>query len=175
MTEGVVAGAGPRGAERIVQPRSPRGTWTMAGCFLARLVEEALIGRSLIPDSIVHATPSFEFIGSIADSATDGTVVHVPPIAFQPMAADDVADAVVRIAVGAPRDGIVEVGGPERLRFDEVVRRVLAARQDPRDVVADPAAGYFGIAVSERSLVPDEGAMLGDILLDGRLRQSIHP
>jgi len=147
-------------------------TKTTAGYFLAKLVEEALIRTSSIPYSIVHATQFFEFIKSIADSATEGTTVRLPPVLFQPMAADDVAKAVSRVAVGAPVNGIVEVGGPETFQFDEAVRRALAAMNDPRTVIADPSATYFGIAVGERSLVPGDGAMVGEIGLDDWLRQT---
>lgn len=145
---------------------------TTAGYFRAKLAQEALIQASSIPYSIVHATQFFEFMESIADSATDGGTVHLPPVLFQPMAADDVAKAVGRVAVGAPANGIVEVGGPEQFRFDEVIRRVLVAKNDPREVVTDPGAGYFGIAVSERTLVPGDGAMLGEIRLDDWLREA---
>jgi uncharacterized protein YbjT (DUF2867 family) len=147
-------------------------TTTTAGYFLAKLVEEALIRTSGIPYSIVHATQFFEFISSIADVSTVGGVVRVPPILFQPMAADDVAAGVGRVAVGPPVNGIVEIGGPDQLRFEDVVRRVLAAADDPREVIADPKATYFGITVSERTLVPAEGARLGEIRLDDWLRQS---
>jgi uncharacterized protein YbjT (DUF2867 family) len=147
-------------------------TKTTAGYFLAKLVEEALIRTSEIPYSIVHATQFFEFIKSIADVATDGSTVRLPPVAFQPMAAEDVAKAVGRVAVGAPVNGIVEVGGPETFPFDEAIRRALAAMQDPRTVVADPSATYYGIAVGERSLVPGDGAMVGEIRLDDWLRQT---
>ena len=98
--------------------------------------------------------------------------VRLPPVAFQPMAAADVAKAVARTAVGAPVNGIVEVGGPETFPFDEAIRRALAAMNDPRTVVADPSATYYGIAVGERSLVPDDGAMVGEIRLDDWLREA---
>ena len=145
---------------------------TTAGYFRAKLAQEAMIQASSIPYSIVHATQFFEFIKSIADDATEGGTLRLPSVLFQPMASDDVADAVSRVAVGAPVNGIVETGGPEQLRFDEVIRRVLAAGNDPRDVVTDPNAGYFGIGVSERTLVPGDGASLGEIRLDEWLRQS---
>jgi uncharacterized protein YbjT (DUF2867 family) len=145
---------------------------TTAGYFRAKLTQEKLIRASGIPYSIVHATQFFEFVTSIADEATDGRTVHVPPILFQPMAADDVAAGVGRVAVGAPVNGIVEIGGPEQFRFEDVVRRVLAAADDQRQVVADPKASYFGITVTERSLVPGDGAEFGRIRLDDWLRQS---
>jgi uncharacterized protein YbjT (DUF2867 family) len=147
-------------------------TTTTAGYFLAKLVEEALIRTSGIPYSVVHATQFFEFISSIADVSTDGGVVRVPAVLFQPMAADDVAAGVGRVAVGSPVNDIVEIGGPEHLRFEDVVRRVLAAADDPREVIADPKARYFGITVTERTLVPGEGARLGEIRLDDWLRAS---
>ena len=145
---------------------------TTAGYFQAKLAQEELIRESAIPYSIVHATQFFEFISSIADASTDGGVVRVPPVLFQPMAADDVAAGVGRVAVGEPVNGIVEIGGPEQLRFEDVVRRVLTAAEDQREVVADPEASYFGITVTERTLVPDDGARLGEIRLDEWLRES---
>jgi len=145
---------------------------TTAGYFRAKLAQEAMIQASSIPYSIVHATQFFEFIKSIADDATESGTVRLPSVLFQPIASDDVANAVSRVAVGEPVNGIVETGGPEQLRFDEVIRRVLAAGNDPRDVVTDPNAGYFGIGVSERTLVPGDGASLGEIRLDEWLRQS---
>ena len=145
---------------------------TTAGYFRAKLTQEELIRASGIPYSIVHATQFFEFISSIADASTDGGVVRVPPVLFQPMAAEDVAAGVGRVAVGAPVNDIVELGGPEQLRFEDAVRRVLAAADDQREVVADPKATYYGITVTERSLVPAEGARLGAIRLDDWVRQS---
>jgi uncharacterized protein YbjT (DUF2867 family) len=143
-----------------------------AGYFRAKLAQEELIRGSGLPYSIVHATQFFEFISSIADASTDGGVARIPPIAFQPMAADDVATGVGRAAVGAALNEIVEIGGPEQLRFEDVVRRVLAAADDPREVIADPRADYFGISVTERTLVPGDDARLGGIRLDDWLRQS---
>jgi uncharacterized protein YbjT (DUF2867 family) len=145
---------------------------TIAGYFLAKVAQESLIEASSIPYSIVHATQFFEFIKSIADDSTDSGVVRVPPVLFQPMAADDVASGVARVAVGAPVNGIVEIGGPEQFRFEEPVRRVLAAADDPREVVTDANAGYFGATVSERTLVPGDGARLGEIRLDDWLREA---
>ena len=145
---------------------------TTAGYFLAKLVEEALIKTSGIPYSIVHATQFFEFIKSIADTATDGSTVRLPPVAFQPMAAADVATAVARTAVAAPVNGIVEVGGPDKFRFDEAIRHALVAMNDPRTVVADASATYYGITVGGRTLVPGDGAMVGEIHLDDWLRET---
>jgi uncharacterized protein YbjT (DUF2867 family) len=148
---------------------------TTAGYFLAKQAQEELMRASAMPFSIVHATQFFEFITSIADVSTDAGVVRVPPVLFQPMAADDVASGVGRVAVGAPTNDIVEIGGPEQFRFDEPVRRVLAAADDPREVVTDPNASYFGITVTDRTLVPGDGARLGEIRLDDWLRQSTAP
>jgi uncharacterized protein YbjT (DUF2867 family) len=145
---------------------------TTAGYFLAKLAQEAMIQASGMPYSIVHATQFFEFIKSIADASTVEGVVRLPPVAFQPMAAEDVGAGVGRVAIGAPATGIVEIGGPELFRFDEPVRRVLAAASDPREVVTDPDAGYYGITVTERSLVPGDAARLGGIRLDTWLHES---
>jgi len=131
-----------------------------SGYFRAKIAQEELITEGPVPFSIVHATQFFEFVGGIADmSTTDGTV-RLAPVLFQPMAADDVAAAVGRVAVGPPVNGIVEVGGPEQFRLDELVRQTLTARQDPREVVTDPEAPYSGAHVTERTLVPDDGALL---------------
>jgi len=149
------------GTERI--PDSPY--------LRAKAAQEALIKRGGIPYSIVHATQFFEFVKRIADDATVGTTVRVPPVLFQPMAADDVATAVGRVAVGAPVNGTVEVAGPQQFRFDELIRRGLAAYNDPREVVADPHARYFGAELGERSLIPWGEARLGDIRFDEWLGQ----
>jgi uncharacterized protein YbjT (DUF2867 family) len=146
---------------------------TSAGYFRAKLAQERLITASTIPFSIVHATQFFEFCAAIADSATEGTTVRLPPVRFQPMAADDVAAAVARAALGSPSNAVVEVGGPEQFRFDDAIRQVLTARGDPREVVADSGAGYYGIAVDERTLVPGEGAILGEIRLADWLRDTV--
>jgi uncharacterized protein YbjT (DUF2867 family) len=145
---------------------------TTAGYFLAKASQEAAIQASGIPYSIVHATQFFEFIKAIADVSTDGEVVRLPPVLFQPMAAEDVAAGVSRAAIGAPVNGIVEIGGPEQFQFDEAVRRVLAAADDPREVMTDANARYYGITVTERTLVPDDGATLGEIRLDDWIRES---
>ena len=124
-----------------------------------------------MPYSIVRATQFFEFIKRIADDATDGTTVRVPPVLIQPMAADDVAKAVARIAVGAPLNGRIEVAGPQAFRFDELIREGLRAGNDPREVVLDPHARYFGAELDERALVPGDGARLGEIHLQQWLGQ----
>jgi uncharacterized protein YbjT (DUF2867 family) len=131
------------------------------GYFRAKLAQEKLIKSSPIPYSIVHATQFFEFVKGIADGSTDGKTVHLPPVLIQPMAAEDVASAVCRVALGSPLNGTLEIGGPEQFRLDEFVRRGLAARKDPRNVVADPQARYTGIKVGETTLVPGGDARLG--------------
>ena len=143
-----------------------------SGFFRAKLVQEDLIKASSVPYTIVRATQFFEFIEKIADLSTDGSTVRLPPVLFQPMAGDDVADAVGTIAMSSPVNGTLEIGGPEQFRLDEAVRRELAARQDRREVVADPGARYYGIQVSERTLVPNKDARLGQTRLDNWLRQT---
>jgi len=144
-----------------------------SGYMRAKVAQESLIKGSSIPYSIVHATQFFEFVKSIAAAATDGNQVRIPPVLFQPMASDDVAIAVSGVAVGAPSNGTVEIGGPERLRFDEFIRRGLKAQNDPREVVADPQARYFGATLTERSLVPGEKAQLGKTRFEDWLRQPV--
>ena len=139
---------------------------TTAGYFRAKLTQEEMIRASGIPYSIVHATQFFEFITSIADDATDGRIVRVPPILFQPMAADDVAAGVARVAVGASVNGFVEIGGPEQFRFEDVVRRVLAAARRSTPGGCRPKRPLLRDTVTERTLVPGDGARLGEIRLD---------
>jgi len=143
-----------------------------SGYMRAKVAQEQLIQESSIPYSIVRATQFFEFVNRIADSATEGNTVRLPPVRFQPMAADDVASVVSRVAMGAPSNGIVEVGGPEQFRFDELLRIGLNARNDQRDVIADPHARYFGTELSDLSLVPGNDALLGEIRFQDWLRQS---
>ena len=143
-----------------------------SGYLLAKIAQEKLIKESSIPYSIVRATQFFEFATRIADSATDGNTVRLPSVGFQPMAADDVASAVCRVATGSPLNGIVEIGGPEQFRFNEFINRGLSARKDPRVVIADPHARYFGTELSERSLVPGDGAQLGETRFEDWLSRS---
>jgi uncharacterized protein YbjT (DUF2867 family) len=144
-----------------------------SGYMRAKVVQEKLIEDSSIPYSIVRATQFFEFVNRIADSATEGNTVRLPPVRFQPMAADDVASAVSKVAMGSPLNGIVEVAGPEQFRFDELVRLGLSARNDPREVIADPHARYFGTELSEYSLVPvNDDALPGEIRFEDWLSQS---
>lgn len=137
-----------------------------SGYFRAKLAQEQLIQSSSIPYTIVHATQFFEFVSGIADDATDGNTVRLPPALIQPMAADDVASALARVAVAPPLNGIVEIAGPDQFRLDELIRGVLAARSDPREVVTDPHARYFGIAPSERTLLAGDDASLGATRFD---------
>jgi uncharacterized protein YbjT (DUF2867 family) len=134
---------------------------TESGYFRAKLAQEQLIQNSSIPYTIVHATQFFEFVNGIADAATHGETVRLPPALIQPMAADDVACALARIAVGSPQNRIVEIAGPDQFRLDELIRDVLGARDDPREVITDPNARYFGITPGERTLLPDDNAHLG--------------
>lgn len=133
-----------------------------SGYMRAKIAQEKLIKESSIPYSIVRATQFFEFLKGIADSATEGNTVRLPSVGFQPLAADDVASEVAKVAVGSPLNGIVELAGPEQFRFDEFISRGLSARKDPREVIADPHARYFGTELSEYSLVPGNDARLGE-------------
>jgi uncharacterized protein YbjT (DUF2867 family) len=142
------------------------------GYFRAKLAQEKLIVASGIPYTIIRATQFMEFLGGIADTSADGNVVRLPPVLFQPIAADDVAAIVAEVALAPPRNGVVEIAGPERASFNEIVARYLKAVGDPREVVRDPEARYFGGRVEERSLVPLAEARLGRIGLDEWLRRS---
>jgi uncharacterized protein YbjT (DUF2867 family) len=149
------------GTERI--PDSPY--------LRAKNAQEMLIKGGGIPYSIVHATQFFEFIKRIGDEATDGTTVRLPPVFIQPMAADDVVKAVGTVAVGTPLNGTIDVAGPQRFRFDELIRQDLTSRNDPRKVVVDPHARYFGAELGESSLMPAGEARLGEIRLEDWLRK----
>ena len=140
------------GSERLLQ----------SGFFRAKIVQENLIKASSIPYTIVRATQFFEFVKSIADFSAEGNKVRMPPALFQPMAADDVAGSIGTIAMRSPVNGTVEIGGPEQFRLDELIRRDLAARKDPREVISDPHARYYGIEVGERVLLPGGDARLGE-------------
>jgi len=149
------------GTERI--PDSPY--------LRAKNAQEALIKGAGIPYTIVHATQFFEFVKRIADEATEGTTVRLPPVLVQPMAADDVAKAVGQAAVGAPLNGTIEVAGPQQFRFDDLIRQGLGARHDSREVVADPHARYFGAELGEHSLIPAGDARLGEVRFQDWLGQ----
>jgi uncharacterized protein YbjT (DUF2867 family) len=142
------------------------------GYFRAKVAQEKLIEASGIPYTIIRATQFMEFLGAIADAGAVGNVVRLSPGLFQPIAADDVAAVVADVAVAAPRNGIVEIAGPERAPFNEIVARYLKAVGDPREVARDPEARYWGGRVEEHSLVPLGEARLGRIGLDEWLRRS---
>ena len=152
-----------------------------SGYFRAKIAQEKLIKESSIPYSIVRATQFFEFIKGLADISMVDDKVHLPHVLFQPMAADDVATGVGRVAVASPVKGIVEIAGPEQFRIDELVRRRLTSLKDPREVVADPSARYAGAKLSERTLLPGNQARLGETRFETWLTQisaqspSAHP
>lgn len=133
-----------------------------SGYFRAKIVQESLIRDSGQPYSIVHATQFFEFVKTIADFSMVDDKIHLPSALIRPMASDDVAAGVGRVAVGEPLNGIREIGGPEEFGLDELVRKFLAAKGDPREVVTDEEARYYGVRLSERMLVPGPGAQLGE-------------
>jgi len=151
------------------------GRLMQSGYLRAKFAQERLIKDASVPYSIVQATQFFEFLGSIADVATHGNAVRVPPVHIQPIAADDVARAVAKIATGAPLNATVEIGGPEPFYLDGLIQRVLGARNDPREVIADPHARYFGTELNERSLVPGDEAELGEIRFDDWLGRTAQP
>jgi uncharacterized protein YbjT (DUF2867 family) len=134
-----------------------------SGYFRAKLAQEEAVQAAAVPSTILRATQFFEFTGAIADTGTrDGTIL-LPPVLFQPEAADDVAATLADIAEKPPVNGTVELGGPERFRLDDLVRRFLSAKGDPRHVVTDARAPYYGIAVDERALIPGDDARIGAI------------
>ena len=144
-----------------------------SGYFRAKLAQENLIKASSIPYSIVRATQFFEFVKQIADYSTEGNQVRLPPALIQPMAADDVASALGKIATNSPVNGAVEIGGPEQFRLDELVRQHLARLKDPREVISDPSARYSGAEVDDRTLVPGKDARLGETRFDTWFTQSV--
>ena len=150
------------GSERLLQ----------SGYFRAKIAQENMIKGSGIPYSIVRATQFFEFVKGIADFSMDGGKVRLPTALIQPIAADDVATEVGRVAMGSPVNGTVEVGGPEQFHLDELVRQGLASFKDPREVVADPHARYYGAHLSERTLVPERDARLGKMRFEDWLKSS---
>ena len=129
-----------------------------SGYMRAKAAQEKLIVDSGVPYTIVRATQFYEFVQAIAGSATDGDTVRLPHAAMQPIAAEDVATGVTRAAVGEPVNGAVEIAGPEKIGMDDFVRTGLAATGDPRAVVTDPAAPYFGAVIDDRSIVPTGAA-----------------
>ncbi len=149
------------------------GTQLLAesGYFRAKIAQEKLIEKSSTPFSIVQATQFFEFLKGLADISMIDGKVHLPHVLFQPMAAEDVATGVAKVAVGPPVNGIIELGGPEQFRVDDLVRRRLASLNDPRQVIADPNAVYSGAKLSETTLVPGKNARLGEIRFETWLTQ----
>ncbi len=141
------------GAERLPE----------SGYLRAKVAQEALIKASKIPFTILRSTQFFEFVGAIAQSATKGNDVHLSPAFLQPVSSDDVADALDKLTVGKPVNGIVEVAGPEKIPLDEIGRRYLSATGDPRRVIADVHARYFGTELNDKSLTPEASAILGNI------------
>jgi uncharacterized protein YbjT (DUF2867 family) len=142
------------------------------GYFRAKLAQEDLIKASGIPYSIVRSTQFFEFMAGIAQSGTVGQTAHLSPVLFQPIAADDVADAVTDVALDAPVNGTIEIAGPERAPIDELVGRFLRATHDPRTVIADAKAGYFGISVNDQSLTPGDNPRIGATRFDDWLSRT---
>ena len=150
--------------------RAPEG-----GYFQAKAWQEALVAASAMPHSILRATPFFEFLETVADAATHGGVVHIPPAHVQPVAADDVARTLAMMATGAPVNGTIELGGPESFYLDGLIGRVLGARHDGRRVLNDRHALYFGARLGDRSLVAGDEAELGEIRFADWLARAIEP
>jgi uncharacterized protein YbjT (DUF2867 family) len=166
-----LAGVGHHVALSIVGlERSPDSAY-----FRAKLAQEKLIKDASIPYSLVRATQFFEFVKGIADSSTTGQRVRLPSALFQPMAAEDVAGAVAKVAVGKPLVGTVEIGGPQQFKLDEFVRQGLRARSDAREVITDPNALYFGAKIDDRTLVPGGKALLGQVRFADWLNQPAPP
>ena len=142
-----------------------------SGYMRAKVAQEKLIKDGPIPYSIVHSTQFFEFVKRIADESTTGNSVRVPPVLFQPIAADDVVSAVAKVAISSPLNGAIEIAGPEQFRFDELIQQRFSGLDDPREVIADPNARYFGAQMSENSLVPIGDAQLGETRFEAWLKQ----
>lgn len=143
------------------------------GYFRAKVAQEHLIKASKVPYTILRATQFFEFVGGIADEATNGQTVRVSPAFIQPILSDDVAAALADVTLGAPINGTVEVGGPEQIHLDELIRRFLSATKDTREVVTDVNARYFGAVLSDHSLTPGENARLAPTRFEDWLSSSI--
>jgi uncharacterized protein YbjT (DUF2867 family) len=144
-----------------------------SGYMRAKVAQEGLIQSGGVPYTIVRATQFFEFVGGIAQSATDGQTVRLPPALMQPIVSDDVAAALARVAVAEPLNRMVELAGPEPIRQDELVRRYLAAKKDPRKVITDVKARYYGTELNDQSLTPGENPMLGTTGFDDWLSRSV--
>ena len=148
------------------------GSGSLSGYFRAKMAQEDLIKASGIPFTIVHATQFFEFVKSIAQSTTGGSTIRLSSVLMQPIASDDVAAAVAEIALGQPVNGMIEVGGPDRIRQDELVRQYLSVTGDTRKVATDDSTGYFGIKVNDQSLVPGENPRIGPTHYEDWLKRS---
>jgi uncharacterized protein YbjT (DUF2867 family) len=142
------------------------------GYFQAKLAQEALIKASGIPFTIVRATQFFEFVGGIAQEGSVGQTVHLSPAFMQPIAAEDVADVMASVALAAPTNGMIEIAGPERIGVDELVGRYFRATNDPRAIVTDIHARYFGMELNDRSLTPGENPRIGPTRFEDWLSQS---
>lgn len=164
----VVAGVGHHVALSVV------GTERLqeSGYFRGKMAQENLITDSPIPYTIVRSTQFFEFMGGIAQAATVGQAVHLSPALVQPIASDDVADAMADVALASPVNGIVEIAGPERVGLNEIVGRFLKATHDPREVVTDVQSRYYGAELDDQSLVPAGNPRLGTIRFEDWQRQS---
>ncbi|MET0582787.1 MAG: SDR family oxidoreductase [Pseudoxanthomonas sp.] len=145
---------------------------TASGYFRGKIEQERLIRESGVPYTIIHSTQFYEFLGGIIKSAADGAKVRLSPAFVQPIASDDVADAVARIALAAPANGLVEIAGPERVRLADLAGRLMKVTNDGRELVADVHAPYFGAELEADTLVPSEGAWLGSIGFEGWLKGS---
>ena len=143
-----------------------------SGYFRAKMAQENLVRGSGILYTIVHSTQFLDFLGAIAKDATDGQTVRISPAYVQPIASDDVADAMTDVALSPPANGIIEIAGPERVRFSDIVARYLGASNDPRKVVASRDALYFGYKLDDETLVPSDGARLGSTRFEDWFRQS---
>jgi uncharacterized protein YbjT (DUF2867 family) len=143
-----------------------------SGYLRAKLAQEELVKASGIPYTIIRSTQFFEFVGAIAQSATDGQTVRLSPALLQPVASDDVAALVTEVATSAPRNGIIELAGPERISLDEIVRRYLRAKHDPRKVVVDVHARYFGAELNDKSLTPGDNPHIGSTSFETWLAQA---
>jgi len=144
-----------------------------SGYFRAKMAQEKLIKASPIPYTIVRATQFFEFVGGIAQSATEGQTVRLPPVLMQPIASDDVAAVMADVALAEPLNGTFDLAGPEPIRQDDLVRQFLKATLDSRTVVTDPKALYYGIEVNDQSLTPSDKARIGPTRFEDWLRRSI--
>jgi uncharacterized protein YbjT (DUF2867 family) len=144
-----------------------------SGYFRAKMAQEKLIKASPIPYTIVRATQFFEFVGPIAQTATEGQTLRLPPALMQPIAADDVAAVMADVALAEPLNGTFDLAGPEAIRQDDLVRQFLKATGDTRTVITDPKALYYGLIVNDQSLTPGEHPRLGSTRFEDWLRRSI--